>query len=127
MTTEANGFAAFFQENAEQQACFDALRKALMERYPETVILIQKSQISFRDQRPYCYVWSPEFRKVKGGGIVVTFGLDAPVPDPRISGVTEPYPNRWTHHVEVHDPEEVDGQLLAWIDWAYRLKQKKKS
>ena len=31
----------------------------------------------------------------------------------------EPYPGRWTHHILVRTPEEIDGELLAWIDEAY--------
>ena len=31
---------------------------------------------------------------------------------------TEPYPNRWTHHVLVSREEEIDGELLGWVEEA---------
>lgn len=27
----------------------------------------------------------------------------------------EPYPNRWTHHVLISAPEEIDDELMGWI------------
>ena len=28
---------------------------------------------------------------------------------------TEPYPNRWTHHVMIGSAEEIDQELLGWL------------
>ena len=47
--------------------------------------------------------------------IVVTFGLGHKVESPRIDVATEPYPGRWTHHVLIGGPEEVDDELMAWV------------
>ena len=43
--------------------------------------------------------------------------------DPRIAVAVEPYPRRWTHHVLLSRPEEVDGQLLDWLREAYVFSQ----
>ena len=53
--------------------------------------------------------------------LVITFGLDHRVDSPRIDAVSEPYPNRWTHHVLISSPEEVDGELAAWVLEAARF------
>ena len=55
----------------------------------------------------------------------MTFGLARRLDDPRIAQAVEPYPNRWTHHVLVQTPEEVDETLLRWIDEAYWFAQSK--
>ena len=55
--------------------------------------------------------------------IIVTFGLGAKVEDPRIAVAVEPYPNRWTHHVLVSRPEEVDEKLLSWLQEAYTFSE----
>ena len=34
---------------------------------------------------------------------------------PRIAVATEPYPGRWTHHIVVAGPEEIDGELMGWV------------
>ena len=46
---------------------------------------------------------------------MVTFGLGHKVESPRIDVATEPYPGRWTHHVLIGGPEEVDDELMAWV------------
>lgn len=46
---------------------------------------------------------------------MVTFGLGHKVESPRIDVATEPYPGRWTHHVLIGEPDEVDDELMAWV------------
>lgn len=57
----------------------------------------------------------------------MTFGLERQVISPRIAVSVEPYPNRWTHHVVVSQPEEIDGELLDWLFQAYQFCQIKGS
>ena len=59
--------------------------------------------------------------------LLVTFGLERQVISPRIAIAVEPYPNRWTHHVVVSQPEEIDGELLDWLSQAYQFCQIKGS
>ncbi|MGM9676290.1 MAG: DUF5655 domain-containing protein [Butyricicoccus sp.] len=51
--------------------------------------------------------------------MVVTFGLNHSVDAARIAVKTEPYPNRWTHHVLVSSPEGIDEELMNWVREAY--------
>ena len=37
----------------------------------------------------------------------------------------EPYPNRWTHHVLIGTVEEIDDELLSWIEEAAAFAQSK--
>jgi hypothetical protein len=83
---------------------------------------VQKSQIKFSNKHGFAFVWLPIGRKIKGRSgvyIVVTFGLEHRVDDPRIAVSVEPYPNRWTHHVVVQSVDEVDEQLVGWLREAY--------
>lgn len=50
--------------------------------------------------------------------LTVSFGLAYPLDSPRIDAKTEPYPNRWTHHLIVGSAEELDGELLGWLEEA---------
>ena len=45
----------------------------------------------------------------------VTVGLARKVESPRIAVATEPYPGRWTHHIVVAGPEEIDDELMGWV------------
>lgn len=56
----------------------------------------------------------------------LTFGLEYRVDAPRIAIATEPYPDRWTHHVLVERPEDIDDELMAWIDEAHRFALEKR-
>lgn len=50
--------------------------------------------------------------------MTVTFVLGYRKESPRIDVATEPYPNRWTHHVMVGCVEEIDEELMNWIQEA---------
>ena len=38
----------------------------------------------------------------------------------------EPYPGRWTHHVMLNRPEDLDGAVRAWLAEAYDFSQAKR-
>ena len=64
------------------------------------------------------------WRKVKGWPeeyLLVSFGLAYKKKSPRIVQAVEAYPNRWTHHVLLTRPEQVDDELMDWIGEAYRF------
>ena len=58
--------------------------------------------------------------------MVVTFGLEHRDESPRIDIATEPYPNRWTHHVVIHEKGEIDEELMGWIKEAAVFAETKK-
>ena len=58
--------------------------------------------------------------------MTVTFGLGYRKDSPRIDVATQPYPGRWTHHVMVGSAEEIDEELLGWIQEAAEFSAAKK-
>lgn len=44
-----------------------------------------------------------------------TFGLGYHLESLRIDAASEPYPNRWTHHVLISEEKEIDEELMGWI------------
>ena len=50
---------------------------------------------------------------------MVSFGLGYEKRSPRIFCAAEAARNRWTHHVAVRTPEELDAELFGWLDEAY--------
>lgn len=89
-----------------------------------TVIKVQKTQISFYNRRLFACVSFARVRKKADCPepfLVVTFGLDHKVESPRVDVATEPYPNRWTHHVLLSDAAEIDEELMRWIQEAGRF------
>ena len=52
-------------------------------------------------------------------GLMVSFGLSAPLQSPRLFAVANPAPGRYTHHVQVRDFSELDDELMQWIAWSH--------
>ena len=92
-------------------------------------IKVQKTQITFYNSHLFACVSFAKVRKAAerpDSYIVVTFGLEHRAESPRIDIATEPYPNRWTHHILISEPEEIDDELMAWIREAAEFSAKKR-
>ncbi len=106
----------FFDREPLGLALFELLYEQAMTRWPSSTLRVQKTQITFSDPRGYLFASRPRRR---GGGLMVTFGLSAPLKSPRLFAVANPAPGRYTHHVQVADPADIDGQLMQWIAWSH--------
>lgn len=102
------------------------LYEQLLELVRQTVgtfsIRVQKTQITWSNRYVFACISFAKVRPAKlrpQTYLVVTFGLDHRVESPRIDIATEPYPHRWTHHVLISAPEEIDNELLGWVREAY--------
>lgn len=108
----------FFNEHMDALPLYQRLEALILEQIPDVRINVSKTQIGFFNKRGFAFVSFNPCRRAKDRPetwMTVTFGLAFRVDDPRIDVATEPYPNRWTHHVTVSRAEDVDGQLLGWI------------
>ena len=108
----------FFNEHMEALPLYQRLETLILEQIPDVRIKVSKTQIGFFNKRGFAFVSFNPCRRAKDRPetwMTVTFGLAFRVDDPRIDVATEPYPNRWTHHVTVSRVEDMDGQLLGWI------------
>ena len=117
----------YFSGHGEELDLYAALFPTLEAAFPEARVKVQKSQISFYGKHLFAMVSIP-IRRKKGWPehcLLISFGLGRQVADPRIAVATEPYPGRWTHHVVLSHPEELDGPLLAWLREAWDFSQAK--
>ena len=108
----------FFSEHMGALPLYQRLEALISEQIPDVRIKVSKTQIGFFNKRGFAFVSFNPCRRAKDHPetwMTVTFGLAFRVDDPRIDVATEPYPNRWTHHVTVSRAEDMDGQLLGWI------------
>lgn len=100
---------------------YEAFKEKLQNAYPDVKTKVTKTQISFSNRHVFAMVSLP-WRKVRGWPeqyLLVSFGLCAEKKSPRVARAVEAHPNRWTHHVIVERREEIDGELMGWIDEAY--------
>ena len=108
----------FFNDHMDALPLYERLEGLILEQIPDAKIKVSKTQISFSNKRGFAFVSFNPCRRAKERPEVwmtVTFGLSYKKDSPRIDAATEPYPNRWTHHVMVGSEEEIDAELMGWI------------
>jgi len=106
---------------------YEAVRGWICSEFDDVKVRVQKSQISFNNRHLFTCVSLP-VRKKKGWPevcIILTLGLGHKIEDPRVAVATEPYPGRWTHHVLIQSPDEIDGQIKEWLREAYHFSMNK--
>ena len=111
----------FFAGHAESRAIFGAVRAAVDAVGPAEV-RVTKSQVAFRRKRAFAWAWMPDMY-LKGGHapLVLTVALRRRDASPRWKEVVEPAPGRFTHHLELRSPSDVDAQARRWLREAWDL------
>ena len=111
----------FFDKHPEALPLYEALEERILAELRDVKIKVQKTQITFSNKRNFAFV---SFLPVRKAGerpdiyIAITFGLSYRKESLRIDAATEPYPNRWTHHMLISRTEEIDDELMGWIEEA---------
>ena len=117
----------FFDRLPRFLPIYETLKSLLEARYPEMTVKVSKTQISLRNRYVFAAVSLPE-RRMKDWPkeyLLVTLGLGYQNTSPRIALSAEPYPGRFTHHVMVERGEQLDDELLGWLDEAYSFSMTK--
>lgn len=118
----------FFDQRAGALPLYERFTEKLHERFPETSVKVQKTQITFSNRHVYACV---SFLRVKKKAempdpyLVLTLGLSYPLESERAAVRTEPYPGRWTTHFVIGSVSEIDEELLEWVRQAYEFAQTK--
>jgi predicted transport protein len=111
----------FFNKNPEALPLYEAFEQKVLSEIRDVTVKVQKTQISFSNKRNFAFASLLPVRKAKERPkvyLTITFGLSSRVDSPRIDGAVEAYPNRWTHHVMISSQEEIDGELMGWVEKA---------
>ena len=108
---------AFFDRDPAALTLYAAFRDALLARWPEAAIKFSRTQISFSDGVGFAFASHPPRRTP--GGVLISLGLRGPLHSPRVLSQTEPYPSRWTVHILLRGADEIDAELLGWLEDAH--------
>jgi hypothetical protein len=84
-------------------------------------IRVSKSQVAFRRKRAFAWAWIPG-KYLRGrhvAPLVLTLSLHRREPSSRWKEIVEPEPGRFTHHLEIYSPEDIDHLVLGWIREAW--------
>ena len=116
----------FFAGKPELLPTARAFLLGALERWPDAEIVTQKSQVSLRAPHPFCalstHVRFPRQRVPDPRYVTLSLFLPRPIPDLRGGAAVEPYPGRWTNHLPLLSPEDLDGALWAWVEEARRFR-----
>lgn len=119
----------FFDKMPEALPLYEAFERKVFAVAGNVTVKVQKTQITFKGRHNFAFVSFLPVRRAKERPpvyIVITFGLGHRAESPRIDVATEPYPNRWTHHILVSEAEEIDDELMGWIAEASAFSESKR-
>ena len=109
----------FFSGQGESRELFEAVRRAVDEIGPAEV-RVTKSQVAFCRRKAFAWVWMPsQYLRRKAAPLVLTLGFRYRNNSPRWKKIVEPYPGRFTHHLELHSTTEVDDEVRRWLREAW--------
>ena len=109
----------FFADQALPKELFAAIRQEV-EALGQVSIRVTKSQIAFRRRRNFALVWMPgQYLRGRVAPLVLTLSLPGRDQSLRWKEIVEPAPDRFTHHLEVYTPVDIDEQVRGWLRQAW--------
>jgi hypothetical protein len=109
----------FFKDHDAAKAVFDTVR-GIVEEFGECEIRTSKSQVAFRRNRGFAYVWRPgQYLRNPKAEAVLSIVLGRHEKSSRFKEVAHPSARTWMHHLEVNDVDELDGEVTGWLREAY--------
>lgn len=118
----------FFDMKPASIPLYDTFREFVLSQWPDTRIEVKKTQVSFFNRHMFSAVSFTPVRRAKERPepfLTISFGLPYRKKSVRIDAATDPYPNRWTHHVMIGTSAEVDDELKSWITEAVDFAERK--
>lgn len=118
----------FFDKHPDALPLYETFEDEVRDIVSDVRIKVQKTQISFYNKHMFACVSFARVRKKKDcpeNFIVVTISLNHKLESPRMDIATEPYPNRWTHHLLISDMSEIDEKLMGWVEEAAEFAERK--
>ena len=111
----------FFGGHDDSRLLFEAVG-ACVESIGDAEIRVSTSQVGFYRRTGFAYVWMPgQYLGETDVPLVLTVALRHRDTSPRWKEVVEPAPGRFTHHLELRSPDEVDAEVRDWLAEAWAL------
>lgn len=107
----------YFRGHSAEYAVFQTLVAAMEKEFPDIEVRVAKTQISFYGKYMIGCASLP-YRRFKGAPeryLLFSLGLARPLEGPRVLLPVEIRPGRWTNHIALISPDEVDDGLMALV------------
>ena len=118
----------FFDAHHNALPICAALEEKLFARFPEAKKRVQKTQITYYHRHVFACVSFAQVRRkaeLPETWLTLTLGLPYPLDSERVAVKTEAYPGRWTTHIVLGGRDDLDEELLAWLERAYDFSERK--
>jgi hypothetical protein len=81
---------------------------------------VTKSQVAFRRKKAFAWAWVPgRYLHGNTAPLVLTLAFAEQDISPRWKQIVEPAPGKFTHHLELHSPIDLDEQVMEWLRRAW--------
>ena len=117
----------FFNAQPDALPLFLALEEKLFARFPEARKRVQKTQITYYHKHVFACVSFARVRRkaeLPRPWLTLTLGLPSPPASDRVAVKTEVRPGRWTMHLVLGSEEELDEELMGWLEEAYAFSER---
>jgi hypothetical protein len=104
----------FFEGSTEGLALFRAVA-SLVEALGGAEVRVTTSQVSFRRDRSFAWVWRPGRYVRSDVPAVLSIALPRHDPSPRFKEVAHPSSRWWMHHLELRDVAQLDDEVCGWL------------
>ncbi len=109
----------YFDTHEDSKALFETV-KAAIDAIGPAEMRMTKSQVAWKRRVNFAFVWAPEmYLKRKTTPLVLTVDLRRRDASLRWKEVVEPYPGRFTHHLELRSAEQIDEEVKGWLREAW--------
>ena len=109
----------FFAGYEASRPIFEALREAIEELGPSE-IRVTKSQVAFYRRKAFAWAWMPDpYLHSNHAPLVLTLSFRYRDPSPRWKEIVEPKPGRFTHHLQLYSPADIDDEVRDWLRAAW--------
>ncbi len=109
----------YFADHEDSRSLFETV-KAVIESIGAAEMRMTKSQVAWKRRVNFAFVWAPEmYLKRKTVPLVLTVDLRRRNASRRWKEVVEPYPDRFTHHLELESAGQIDEEVKKWLREAW--------
>ena len=109
----------FFAGHEESRLIFETLRSAV-DAVGKSELRVTKSQVAFRRRRAFAWAWMPgKYLRAQHAPLVLTISLRRRHPSTRWKEIVEPAQGRFTHHLELFTPPDIDDEVRTWLQEAW--------
>ena len=117
---------SFFAGRPEEEVLGRTVTQWIVTALPQTTVRVQKTQITFQNRHVFAALSLPRRARDRAAhALTLTLGLPVRLDTPRVMMAAEPYPGRWTHHLLLSSPQDLDEKLLGWVRAAAAFAQTK--